>query len=194
LKKNKLRQADFRDNDGDLIPPWQYHDDLRPGTIVTIRGTLHCYNMSAKDGQHHDKKVWSCFHTHATTTDEHHAQFYQINAKSLTVLLPSDFPVVMPEVPEVPAWASGFLASSSSSASTAGTSKDTTSTNTVTAAFNRFKASIATSSSAPLNVENGSVKEDGELIEDIPAIPASAKGKQVARRNKRKNDASIDCE
>ncbi|KAJ2912288.1 hypothetical protein MD484_g8125, partial [Candolleomyces efflorescens] len=191
LKKNKMVQADFRDSDGDLIPPWQYHDDLRPGTIVSIRGTLHCFVMPAKDGQVRDKKVYYYFATETLTSDEHVAQFYQINAKSLNVLLPSNIPVVMPEVPEAPAWATGFASSSSPAAASAGTSKDGAS---VTAAFNRFKASIASPGSARPEHGNVSPKEDGEVFEEIPAIPSSAKGKGVARRNKRKNDASMDCE
>ncbi|RXW16138.1 hypothetical protein EST38_g9717 [Candolleomyces aberdarensis] len=173
LKKNKLVQADYRDSDGDLIPPWQYHDDLRPGTIVSIKGTLHCYNMAAKDGQRRDKK------------------FYQINAKSLTVLLPSNIPVEFPQVPEVPEWASGFVGSTSGA--TSSTLTTVPAKDVAAAAFNRFKANIASGSSAPVGVEDTSAKEDGEVTE-VPPIPASAKGKQAVRRNKRKNDPTMEWE
>ncbi|RXW17502.1 hypothetical protein EST38_g8345 [Candolleomyces aberdarensis] len=82
LKHNKLIQHNVRDIDGNLIPPWKYHVDLRPGTIVLIEATIHCYNM---------------------TQGKRDRKYYQINAHNTQVLLPSKFPVEVPVRPEAAA-------------------------------------------------------------------------------------------
>ena len=95
----------------------------------------------------------------------------------------------MPQVPEIPQWASGFVVSTSGGSLSALTAAANSASSTVAAAFNRFKAKLA----SPSYVEDISAREDGELPE-IPAVPASTKGKQVAKRHKRKSDAAMDCE
>ncbi|TFK65643.1 hypothetical protein BDN72DRAFT_773063 [Pluteus cervinus] len=44
-RRAKLLQHDVRDEEGNLIPPWEIYSALRPGTIVLIMVTLHCYVM-----------------------------------------------------------------------------------------------------------------------------------------------------
>ena len=38
--KAKLVQQDIRDFDDNLVPPWQMHNKLQPGTLVLVRATL----------------------------------------------------------------------------------------------------------------------------------------------------------
>lgn len=52
----KLIQLDIRDIDSNLIPPWDTYDVLRPGTVVLINITLHCWVIKDK-GTDRVKKV-----------------------------------------------------------------------------------------------------------------------------------------
>ncbi|KAJ6460670.1 hypothetical protein C8R47DRAFT_915875, partial [Mycena vitilis] len=54
LIKNKLVQHDIRDIRGALVPPWKIYEELRPGTLVLVLVSLHCFKMgdeSNKDGR-----------------------------------------------------------------------------------------------------------------------------------------------
>lgn len=57
LKENKLVQFDVRDIAGNLIPPWRNYIELRPGTLVLVEATLHCYIMAASGSYRRDRKV-----------------------------------------------------------------------------------------------------------------------------------------
>ncbi|KAL0957606.1 hypothetical protein HGRIS_001390 [Hohenbuehelia grisea] len=48
MKESRLVQRDVRDVDGSLIPPWKDYEAFRPGTLVLVEATLHCFRM--KDG------------------------------------------------------------------------------------------------------------------------------------------------
>lgn len=50
LVQNKLVQLDVVDTDGNLIPPWEFYDALKPGTLVLLCASLHCYVMRDKGG------------------------------------------------------------------------------------------------------------------------------------------------
>ncbi|TFK58512.1 hypothetical protein BDN72DRAFT_865873, partial [Pluteus cervinus] len=44
-RRAKLVQHDVRDEEGKLVPPWEIYSALRPGTVVLVMVTLHCYIM-----------------------------------------------------------------------------------------------------------------------------------------------------
>ncbi|KAJ7643206.1 hypothetical protein B0H17DRAFT_959854 [Mycena rosella] len=72
--KAKLVQLDVRDTQNDLIGPWKFYDALKPGTLVLVLASLHCFVMSDEKSKR-ERKV------------------YQINAHSVCVLAESDQPV-----------------------------------------------------------------------------------------------------
>jgi hypothetical protein len=47
---NKLRQLDIRDEASQLIPPWKCYDELRPGTLVLVKASLHIYAFTDNVG------------------------------------------------------------------------------------------------------------------------------------------------
>lgn len=56
----KLVQLDIRDEDDNLIPPWDMFDKLRPGTMVLIDATLVCWHIFTKGrGNNMDQRVCS---------------------------------------------------------------------------------------------------------------------------------------
>ncbi|KAJ7633385.1 hypothetical protein DFH06DRAFT_991055 [Mycena polygramma] len=73
--KAKLVQQDVRDIKNNLIPPWKLYDALRPGTLILILVSLHCFSMNDD------------------TTKEIKRRVYQLNAHSIRVLSESDEPV-----------------------------------------------------------------------------------------------------
>ncbi|KAJ6584272.1 hypothetical protein B0H10DRAFT_1832881, partial [Mycena sp. CBHHK59/15] len=78
--QNKLLQLDVRDalKSNKLIPPWDFYDRLKPGTLVLARVSLHIFNMESGERK---RKV------------------YQINAHSVKVLADSDAEVAFRAVP-----------------------------------------------------------------------------------------------
>ena len=44
----KVVQQDIKDTKDDLVPPWQMHEKLRPGTIVVVDTTLVCWHIAGK--------------------------------------------------------------------------------------------------------------------------------------------------
>jgi hypothetical protein len=55
-KKAMLIQNNICDRSGELIPPWQMFDKLRPGTLILVKATLLCWLWNdEKTGR--DKKV-----------------------------------------------------------------------------------------------------------------------------------------
>ncbi|KAF8419142.1 hypothetical protein L210DRAFT_3655348 [Boletus edulis BED1] len=60
----KLRQLDFRDVNDELIPPQDWYSQLRQGTLVMVRASLHAFNWDNR-------------------------RVYQLNAHTVRVLLPS---------------------------------------------------------------------------------------------------------
>jgi len=42
----KLMQHDVRGMDNKIIPPWEYYEELRPGTIVLCNVTMHMYQIN----------------------------------------------------------------------------------------------------------------------------------------------------
>ncbi|THU88130.1 hypothetical protein K435DRAFT_803750 [Dendrothele bispora CBS 962.96] len=77
----KLQQLDIRDPQGDLIPPYDVWMWVKPGTLVFVKATLYVFNMGTR-------------------------KIYQLNAKSIQVLDPSDKSPSRPEVREAPTQAS----------------------------------------------------------------------------------------
>ncbi|KAJ6611449.1 hypothetical protein B0H10DRAFT_2224099 [Mycena sp. CBHHK59/15] len=75
--QNKLLQLDVRDA-LKSIPPWDFYDRLKPGTLVLARVSLHIFNMESGERK---RKV------------------YQINAHSVKVLADSDAEVAFRAVP-----------------------------------------------------------------------------------------------
>lgn len=47
-EKAKLRQLDIRNVDNDLIPPKDWYSELRRGTLVMVRATLHAFNWKER--------------------------------------------------------------------------------------------------------------------------------------------------
>ncbi|TEB31227.1 hypothetical protein FA13DRAFT_1791516 [Coprinellus micaceus] len=80
LEEAKLVQRDVRDIQGRLVHPKNYHDVLRPGSLLLINATLHCFIMPPNDRNKRERK------------------FYQINAHSVRVVAVSD---LEPECPPV---------------------------------------------------------------------------------------------
>ncbi|KAF8439960.1 hypothetical protein L210DRAFT_850314 [Boletus edulis BED1] len=77
----KLRQLDFRDVNDELIPPQDWYSQLRQGTLVMVRTSLHAFN-------------WDNRRVSTTTIPPPHQciisfQVYQLNAHTVRVLLPS---------------------------------------------------------------------------------------------------------
>jgi hypothetical protein len=50
-ERAKLVQHDVRYKANQLIPPWEYYEALKPGTLVLILATLHCYIMQDDSGK-----------------------------------------------------------------------------------------------------------------------------------------------
>ncbi|KAJ7601313.1 hypothetical protein DFH06DRAFT_1353404 [Mycena polygramma] len=73
--KAKLVQHDIRDVQNNLIPPWKLYEALRPGTLVLLLVSLHCFLMSDETGKEIKRKI------------------FQLNAHSIRVLSESDEPV-----------------------------------------------------------------------------------------------------
>ncbi|KAJ6473623.1 hypothetical protein C8R47DRAFT_987327 [Mycena vitilis] len=74
--KAKLVQQDIRDVQNNLIPPWKIYDALRPGTLVLLLVSLHCFLMNDENGKEPKQR-----------------KIYQVNAHSIRVLSESDEPV-----------------------------------------------------------------------------------------------------
>ncbi|KAK6996434.1 hypothetical protein R3P38DRAFT_2799750 [Favolaschia claudopus] len=85
--KAMLVQLDVRDatargpadSEDPLVPPWDFYDRLRPGTLVLVDASLHIFVMNDTDskGAIRPKK----------------RKIYQINAHSIKILAKSDFPI-----------------------------------------------------------------------------------------------------
>ncbi|KAJ7439440.1 hypothetical protein B0H11DRAFT_2253912 [Mycena galericulata] len=73
LVKAKLVQHDICDVNNNLIPPWDLYDALKPGTLVLVLVTLHCFNMVDDGGKERKER-----------------KIYQMNAHSIRVLAESD--------------------------------------------------------------------------------------------------------
>ncbi|KAJ7819543.1 hypothetical protein B0H13DRAFT_1661360 [Mycena leptocephala] len=74
--KAKLVQLDVRDVQNNLIAPWKYYEALRPGTLVLVLASLHCFSMMDDGGKERKER-----------------KIYQINAHSIKILSESDEPV-----------------------------------------------------------------------------------------------------
>ncbi|KAG6877068.1 hypothetical protein C0992_010962 [Termitomyces sp. T32_za158] len=81
LVHNKLVQLDVRDEENELVAPWQFYDRLKPGTLVLLMCSLHCFVLKDRTPI---RKI------------------YQINAHSLRILSPSDGPPIERVVPTLP--------------------------------------------------------------------------------------------
>ncbi|KAF9024872.1 hypothetical protein BDP27DRAFT_1376691 [Rhodocollybia butyracea] len=102
----KLKQADFRNVKGDLIPPWRYYNELRPGTLIIANISIAVYVIPGKEGRM-DRKI------------------YHANINSLKVLAYSDIPIAKPGVDE-PRNDAGSLAFKALLDDTKGSSSDET--------------------------------------------------------------------
>jgi hypothetical protein len=102
----KLVQLDIRDEDDNLIPPWNMNDKLRPGTIVLIDASLVCWHIFTKGrGGKLDRKVSTSLLMRiyipvANAFDI--CQVYQIQGHRLKVLKKSDAPLEEPSIPRLP--------------------------------------------------------------------------------------------
>ncbi|KAF8054267.1 hypothetical protein FPV67DRAFT_1682683 [Lyophyllum atratum] len=103
LVQNKLRQQDVRDPDDQLIPPWEMHTALRPGTLIMAECTLNAFHIKDKRGDGPDRRI------------------YQVNAQSIRVLDYSKESVVIPTRPVVPT--SGSQSDSVSSDASVGSTR-----------------------------------------------------------------------
>ncbi|KAJ6461570.1 hypothetical protein C8R47DRAFT_1080539 [Mycena vitilis] len=74
--KAKLVQQDVRDVQNNLIPPWKIYEALRPGTLVLLLVSLHCFLMNDENSK-----------------EPRQRKIYQVNAHSIRVLSESDEPV-----------------------------------------------------------------------------------------------------
>ncbi|KAG6875030.1 hypothetical protein C0992_005496 [Termitomyces sp. T32_za158] len=81
LVQNKLVQLDVRDGDNELVAPWLFYDRLKPGTLVLLMCSLHCFVLKDRTPI---RKI------------------YQINAHSLRILNPSDGPPIERVIPTLP--------------------------------------------------------------------------------------------
>lgn len=61
FEKARLIQPDWRDVNGDLIPPWLNHKLLRPGTLVVANMSIQVYVMISKSGDGMVRKVLPVF-------------------------------------------------------------------------------------------------------------------------------------
>ncbi len=59
LVNAKLVQRDVMDENGDLIPPWQSYDKLRPGTLVLMKVQLLTFELP--DCQNDGVRKVCCF-------------------------------------------------------------------------------------------------------------------------------------
>ncbi|KAJ7024242.1 hypothetical protein C8F04DRAFT_969285 [Mycena alexandri] len=71
--KAKLVQLDVRNIKNELIPPWEFYEALRPGTLVLWLVSLHCFSMTDDGGKERKER-----------------KVYQMNAHSIRVLSESD--------------------------------------------------------------------------------------------------------
>ncbi|KAJ7912821.1 hypothetical protein B0H13DRAFT_2473669 [Mycena leptocephala] len=86
--KARLVQLDVRDatdNSNALVPPWEFYERLRPGTLVLVSASLHIFVMNDTNskGVARPKK----------------RKVYQINAHSIKILADSDLPVEHRSIP-----------------------------------------------------------------------------------------------
>ncbi|KAH7872500.1 uncharacterized protein C8R40DRAFT_1173588 [Lentinula edodes] len=58
FEKARLIQPDWRDVNGDLIPPWLNHKLLRPGTLVVANMSIQVYVMISKSGDGMVRKIY----------------------------------------------------------------------------------------------------------------------------------------
>jgi hypothetical protein len=42
-QKSKLRQLDVHDTTNEFITPWRLYEALKPGTLIMVNVSLHCY-------------------------------------------------------------------------------------------------------------------------------------------------------
>ena len=68
--RNKLRQLDIRDKASQLIPPWKCYDELRPGTLILIKASLHIFIFT--DNQENIKKKATFSFIHLIDSPSHH--------------------------------------------------------------------------------------------------------------------------
>ncbi|KIL57048.1 hypothetical protein M378DRAFT_181766 [Amanita muscaria Koide BX008] len=83
----KLVQHDVRDIDLRLIPPWNYYDKLRAGTMVLCDVTMHMYQMAIPNARADQPKVRKTF---------------KLNAQSIRVVAKSNLPMEIRRQPELP--------------------------------------------------------------------------------------------
>jgi hypothetical protein len=56
--KAKLVQLDVCDVQNNLIAPWKFYEALRPGTLVLVLASLHCFSMMDDSGkERRERKV-----------------------------------------------------------------------------------------------------------------------------------------
>ncbi|PPQ81745.1 hypothetical protein CVT26_007673 [Gymnopilus dilepis] len=82
LVNNKLIQHDIRDINDQLITPWAAYEELRPGTLVLVEATIHCFRFNVNGKR--ERKV------------------YQLHAERVNVLATSDTEVEIRIPPVIP--------------------------------------------------------------------------------------------
>ncbi|GAW00090.1 protein [Lentinula edodes] len=100
FEKAKLIQPDWRDVNGDLIPPWLNHKLLRPGTLVVANISIQVYVMISKSGDGMVRKVLPVFFVILLGFDRtfDFVQIYHAVLNSLWVVGGSDV-LITPPVP-----------------------------------------------------------------------------------------------
>jgi hypothetical protein len=87
--KSKLVQLDVRDKDNNLIGPWRYYEELKPGTLVLALVSLHCYNMIDEGGKERKERKVSIVQLDNCDL-ANRLKIYQMNAHTIRVLDRSD--------------------------------------------------------------------------------------------------------
>jgi hypothetical protein len=90
IKTNRIRQQDIRDDDNKLIPPWEYKNLLRPGTLAIFNVSLECFNLSGQNGF---RRVRTPLIKDPSQIDFFKKKYYQMNMIKGHVLHKSKEPV-----------------------------------------------------------------------------------------------------
>ncbi|KAJ7154986.1 hypothetical protein C8R43DRAFT_1126376 [Mycena crocata] len=165
--KAKLVQLDVRDVNNKLIAPWNFYDALRPGTLVLILASLHCFLMTDENSK--DKKE---------------RKIYQINAHSIRVLSESDEPVEKRTRPVAPNSAERAISNLPARSVPAGFSSFKVPVAVATSSGESSTSSATASSSASASARS----ESGDAISDHEdAGSTTVKGKNRATKRAKRD-------
>jgi hypothetical protein len=111
-KHSKLIQLNISDTNNNLIPTYDLSKNLRLGTVIMAKCTIHCY---ISPGTYKSRKVpQSIYSSHSYLTI--FPQTYQINADMIRILSDSEEPLSLHTEHNLPSVASSTPSSSTSTA------------------------------------------------------------------------------